>query len=67
MKDKEIDLIDIRKMKRASKLTHVEKEELQRLRDFETNVFRTINAVVSVAYVAMLLIAAGLLINSFLH
>lgn len=64
---KDLDLIDIEKMKRASKLTHVEKEELQRLRAFETNVFRTINAVVSVAYVAMLLIAAGLLINSFLH
>ena len=64
---KEIDLIDLEKMKRASKLTHVEKEELQRLRDFENNVFRTINTVVSIAYVAMLIIAAGLLITSFMH
>lgn len=64
---KDLDLIDIEKMKRASKLTHVEKEELQRLRAFETNVFRTINTVVSIAYIAMLLIAAGLLITSFIH
>lgn len=64
---KEIDLINIEKMKRASKLTHVEKEELQRLRDFQTNVFRTLNTVVSIAYVAMLLIAAGLLITSFIR